>query len=119
DIYSSNIFYEYLEDYLFNLKIYEKTKLENIFKKAKHLGKAVKIFPVFPYFSLYAIAGHKEADTEDVSDIQSQTQSHSEKINCIILQVDKLKKTEIKDVEFKNKFSYMKSQYDNIILLEK
>lgn len=103
EILRSQACLEYLLQY-YHLKYHSQDwKLNEIkkYKLDKMIDKVVKCFPIYPYFTFYIF-----------STIQNPDQ-----LNWLTVLNTKYKSTDILDLDFENKISYFKSQYDNILII--
>jgi len=102
DILTSNLFYEYLKNFMTS---YENSETKPVdfkkYKLDKSIDRLIKNFPIFPFEAEYGFS----------------TKTNPSEIEWLIVSNTKYKDTQITDLNFENKLSYLKSQYSNIIII--
>jgi hypothetical protein len=114
EILNSQLYFDYIRNYTsFLVNFNEKQSDINKYKLDKIMGSdAVKYFPLTPYFTFYAFTSKKMKDFELVQVNKSMG------LDWLVTLNGKYKNVDVNDILKENEISYIKSQYENIILFE-
>jgi hypothetical protein len=99
------------------------------YKLDKMMTKAVQYFPLSPYFTFYAFSsmnnlssGSNEYNSDEANRVEKHQKNGSQpiedKLNWLIIYNKKYKNIEVNDKLKENEISYLKSQFDNILIFD-